>query len=337
VSYQVVTPIIAILCCPHVVPVDHLTFRHKAIKMVAKKDLTDRRLKALKAAQPGRRRIVWDAAVPGMGIRVTDKAPPDRKGSFVLVARYPGSKNPAPRRLGDYPAMSLATARERARQWRELLRRGIDPSAAEERQRREEELRQTDTFRAAWSEYKAEHLDKLRTGKNIDATIRRLAMPRFGRMPLTDIRARDGRELIREVAKDAPIEANRLRSYLHHFFGWCVELEKIDDSPFASIRRPTKETKRDRVLTDVEIRAFWRACDRLGAFGRAFKLMLVVGQRRSEIGSLAWAEIDRRADVWRLPRERTKAAREHEVWLSPLAMEMRAARRLVKQRPRSIG
>ena len=46
-------------------------------------------------------------------------------------------------------------------------------------------------------------------------------------------------------------------------------------------------------MNDWEIRAFWQACDEMGAFGRAFRFMLATGQRRSEVGAATWGEIDR--------------------------------------------
>ena len=58
--------------------------------MQAKKPLTDRAIRALPSAEKGKRRLVWDALVPGLAVRVTDKG----QRSFVLVTRYPGSQNP---------------------------------------------------------------------------------------------------------------------------------------------------------------------------------------------------------------------------------------------------
>ena len=55
--------------------------------------LNDRGLKALKPAAPGKRRVVQDAVVPGLAVKVTDRG----HKSFVLIKRYPGSRNPAPR------------------------------------------------------------------------------------------------------------------------------------------------------------------------------------------------------------------------------------------------
>ena len=71
--------------------------------MVPKRDFTDRFLKALRPAEPGKRAIVYDAQIPGFGMRITDRSSADNKGAFVLVTRFPGSTNPAPRRIGDYP------------------------------------------------------------------------------------------------------------------------------------------------------------------------------------------------------------------------------------------
>ncbi len=60
--------------------------------------LTDNKVKNLKPAPAGKRYDIMDAAVPGFGIRVTDKG----VKTFVLVARYPGSSNPTRRALGEY-------------------------------------------------------------------------------------------------------------------------------------------------------------------------------------------------------------------------------------------
>jgi hypothetical protein len=79
-----------------------------------------------------------DSDVPGFGVRVSEFG----QKSFILIARYPGSPNPTRRALGEYPSLSLGEARERAKDWRGLIRKGIDPKAEEARLKRLE-------FRAA--------------------------------------------------------------------------------------------------------------------------------------------------------------------------------------------
>ncbi len=111
-------------------------------------------------------------------------------------------------------------------------------------------------------------------------------------------------------------------AYLKTFFRWCVDRDAIEDSPAQSVRRPSRETRRDRVLTDAELRAFWKATGSMGVYGRAFRFMLVTGQRRTEVGEARWSEIDYKTKTWTLPQERTKASRSHEVPMSDLASQI---------------
>ena len=70
-------------------------------------------MRSLKPAAPGKRYIEYDGQVPHFGVRVTDRCADECKGSFVLVTRFPGSKNPTAREIGNYPAMSLVKRRKR--------------------------------------------------------------------------------------------------------------------------------------------------------------------------------------------------------------------------------
>jgi len=287
--------------------------------MVSKRDFTDRFLRAIKRAESGKRYIVYDAQIPGFGIRVTDKSTMECKGAFVLVSRFPGSTNPVPRRIGDYPAMPLARAREIAREWRADLERGIDPKIREAERRRAEERRRADTFGACFEAFAADHLVTLRTGKLFEAAVRKHVFPKWADRPISEIRRAEINGLVKSLRRSSPIAANRLLANLKKFFSWAVDQELLEGSPAAAVKRPAKEVKRDRVLTESEIRAIWHACNELGAFGRAFKLMLLTGQRRNEVGHMSWAEIDAKQRTWVLPRSRTKADRAHEVPLSNLA------------------
>jgi integrase len=290
--------------------------------MSAKRDFTDRFLKAIKPAPSCKRVVHFDAVVPQFGIRVSDKSTKENIGAFVLVARFPGSANPTPRRIGDYPAMSLAAARAIAREWRDDIARGVDPKVKQAEERRAEERRRADTFAAAFDAYAGERLSRLRTGDEVKRAVERHAFPKWRATPMRDIRRADVKALIREVHGAAPYASNRLLAYLKTFFDWATDEELIETSPAAPVKRMAEEEKRDRVLSEREIAAFWRACEQAGAFGRAFRFMLATGQRRAEVGGATWAEIDRSKKLWTLPRERTKADRAHEAPLSDVALEI---------------
>ena len=218
-----------------------------------KRDLTDRAIRALKPAAPGKRYIEPDAQVAGFGVRVTENG----HKTFVLVARYGGATQPAPRRIGDYPTVELAEARRIAREWREDIRKGIDPRDKAEAARRDTEAakraaerQQANTFRAGFETFKQEHLATLRTGAVVAAAIENHVMDALGDRPLGEITRAEGNEVVRSIAiaKRSPTSARRVKSYLHKFGRWCEEDGRIEDSPFASLKRFGKEQARDRVL-----------------------------------------------------------------------------------------
>ena len=125
------------------------------------------------------------------------------------------------------------------------------------------------------------------------------------------------------VERGAPIQANRLVAALRRFFGWAVERGLLDASPIASLKPPSAEAHRDRVLSDEELRAIWLAADEMGyPFGRAVQLMILTGQRRSEVLEAEWREFDLERGLWSIPRERAKNGSGHVVPLIASVIEL---------------
>ncbi len=77
-----------------------------------------------------------------------------------------------------------------------------------------------------------------------------------------------------------------------------------------------KAGSRERVLTNAELAALWRALP-ADHFGDIVRLLILTGQRREEIGGLRWSEVDLDRGLIVLPPERTKNKRTHELPLSP--------------------
>jgi integrase len=77
------------------------------------------------------------------------------------------------------------------------------------------------------------------------------------------------------------------------------------------------------LLSDDEVRAFWRACGEVGfPFGPLGKLLLLTGQRLREVAEMTAGEIDLDQRLWTLPRERSKNDEAHAVPLSDAALEV---------------
>ena len=98
-------------------------------------------------------------------------------------------------------------------------------------------------------------------------------------------------------------------------------------NPIANMNR-REERPRERVLSNDELRAIWNAAGN-DTYGVIIKLLILTGQRRSEIAELRWAEVDLERRALNLSTERTKNKRQHVVPLAPTALA------LLRGRPRT--
>ena len=100
------------------------------------------------------------------------------------------------------------------------------------------------------------------------------------------------------------------------FFNWAIP-RYLSTSPCIGIKAEP-QASRSRVLTDDEIKALWPHCE--GTFGTIFKLLLLTGQRKTEIGLLKSEYI--KGDQVTLPPAIVKNKREHTFPLGPLAQSL---------------
>jgi Arm DNA-binding domain/Phage integrase central domain len=227
---------------------------------MAKEKLTDLKVKALKPAPAGRRYEVLDAVVPGLGVRVTDKG----QRTFVLIARYPGSRNPTRRALGEYPKITLEKARDKARQWLELLAQGIDPRQVENEAKEAARVRRAHTFGVVAESYIEKRLRKQRQGRATEREIRKELISRWQDRPITSITKADVIAMVEEIAARAPRQAHNMFGRLCTLMNWAVERDVygLAVSPCDRVR-PSRligpKAIRQRVLDDDELRALWDA------------------------------------------------------------------------------
>jgi integrase len=120
------------------------------------------------------------------------------------------------------------------------------------------------------------------------------------------------------------IAANNLRRSIRHVFRWAHQHDLIDSNPAEGVAKPQpRTTSRDRCLDTEEIKAFWSACDAVGwPTGPIFKLLLLTGQRESEVGKMERGELKLKERLWEIPGPRTKNRKRHTVHLSDLAIEI---------------
>lgn len=299
-------------------------------------NLTDRFIKAQKAASPGSRNDFWDALVPGLGLRVTDQG----NKSFVLLARYPlRPLNPTRRSLGTYGRITLEEARLKAREWLSLIGRGIDPTIEERRQRAAVRLQQANTFDVVAAAFLDRCAAKLAKAGEARAIMAKEFLPRWQGRLVTEITPKEVAEAIRAIAeRGAPYQAYNAFGWLRRFYNWAINSGEhgVEVSPLARLSARdiigVAKEPRSRVLSDLEIRALWGGSERLGyPFGPIFQLLLVTGQREREVSDASWDEFDFKNRLWTIPKGRMKSDRAHEVPLSDAAVK------LLKALPRFDG
>jgi integrase len=186
--------------------------------------------------------------------------------------------------LGSYPMLPLLAARTVARKaLGEVAIRG-GPGGSQARRR---------LYRGGRGGYRERHLPSLRPGTRVHAERELgLMLAAWAGRPLKSIIRADVPARIDDARSRGPAAANIVRNRLSAFLQWCVENDMIDTNPAAGIRRPSKYKPRKRVLLDAELAAVWDAADKVsGRVGAFVKLLILTGCRKSEIGSLKWAEI----------------------------------------------
>lgn len=301
--------------------------------------LTDAGVQRLKAP-PGQRVDYFDAAFPGLALRVTGATDqrPDRR-TWTLFYRHGGKQRRLTFEPG-YPALGLADARQEATKAQIKIRDGVDP--AEERAKaKEAAARAPDTIANVVDLFMKRHLEaKRRAPRYIEGTRRNFdnhVLPRWGDRDIKNITRRDVTELLDSVMDEGtkgrdkdgkwrivpggPISANRTLAAIRALFNFALRRGIIEATPAALVERPGEETRRERTLIHDEVRAVWSAAQSMGyPFGTFFQLALITGQRRDEVAAMRWADLDLDEGVWTLPAEVTKAGRTHVVPLAPLAV-----------------
>lgn len=121
--------------------------------------------------------------------------------------------------------------------------------------------------------------------------------------------------------------ADRVKIALSGYFNFLTDEELTFGNPMRGLKNRDRNDGRERFLSLPEIKVLWEATEPAphnpvpADFCRIVRLLLLTGQRRNEIGRLAWNELDRAGPQVSLPRERCKNRRAHDFPLSDLALE----------------
>jgi integrase len=288
-----------------------------------RKQLTEAMIEKLRPPATGRLEI-FDSIVPGLAVRVTTSG----AKSFVVRGRIRGRPDPIRVTLCQTRETKLSAAREAASDVLRACRAGNDPREMQKATMESAERQRRDTFATVAEDFISQHVGKLRSKARTEAEIRRYLIAPWGNRHISTITTEDVGKRIRQIVEEGkPQMARLVLAHAKRRFRWaaapgrswinvnhpCLTLSAKKDFDIIA-------TPRQVALSSEHLRLIWTAAETLGPpFGPFFWMLLLSGQRRSEVAEMRWGELDLdREQVWNIPAERMKAKRPHEVPLTPL-------------------
>jgi len=262
--------------------------------------------------------FLWDDEVRGFGLRVTTAG----AKSYVFQYRLGGREAKSRRfTIGKHGSpWTPDTARKRAKELAEDVRRGIDPvDSSRERRRQAVDL----AFSSYVELFNEAYLEKRWARSSLGhGILKREAVPVLGRKPLPKISRADINAVYDRLV-DRPAVARLAHATMRKLFRWALSRGDIDRSPLEGVEAPPAVESRDRVMNDDELALAWQSAEDIGSpFLGFYRLLILTGQRREEVAGLHWAELDRATMTWTLPGERAKNRETHIVPLSELARDV---------------
>lgn len=280
-----------------------------------KQKLTDRLITSIKPPEAGQDDY-FDVPAWGFSLRV------GKSGSKTFSLHYRHGGKVKRLKLGRYPALSLAQAREMAQEALQEVAKGNDPQNL--KRERQAAQAQRITFGELVEQFKTRYIErnlKPSTRGDYIGYLDREFLPIWKDRPADGVMKEDILKVLKEMAdrKKNVRGPDYARAIIRKLFKWATDNCLIKVFPAADIPRQGKIVKRKRRLRDDEIKKFWQATEKLGyPFGPFFQILLLTGQRESEVAAMNKKRIVE--GVWYIGEN--KSNRENEIPLSTLTQEI---------------
>lgn len=286
--------------------------------------------------------MLTDLALRNLKPRATLYKVADRDGMYVAILptgsisfrydyRINGRRETLTIGRYGFAGISLAAAREKLLDARQLVRDGISPALQKRREKARGPETKTFSDHAIQWLYGATMADSTRSMRK--SVLDRDILPIFSKRLLREVRVEDLRALCMRVKeRGAPATAIHVRDIVKQIYGYAnLHGEKVSN-PADELGPGSIATfvPKDRVLSQLEIQLMHQQLDRVPTYPAirlALRLILLTLVRKSELIEATWNEVDFEAAVWTIPKARMKGRRAHNVYLSSQALDIMIALR----------
>ena len=240
--------------------------------------------------------------------------------------------------LGGFPDVTLTGAREKAREYREMIERGIDP--IEQRQAARQSLiveqGKSLTFDDAARQFLAVKSREFKNPKHVQQwtnTLSTYASPILGKMAVSAIELPHIVQVLEPIWHTKTETAGRVRGRIEKVLAWATvsgfrtgeNPARLKDNVDLALGKPSKikKAKHFTALPYAELPEFMAELrQRPAVSARALEFAILTAARSGEVRGATWEEIDLDAAIWTIPAERMKAGKPHKVPLCPAAVEI---------------
>lgn len=256
----------------------------------------------------------------GLYLRVTPT------GSRIWLFDYyrPLTKKRANMAFGPYPAVSLAQARQKRDEARTLLAQGIDPREWEQQQAEQARAITEHTFRAIaerWFELKKPSVSA-NYAEDLWRSLDLYLFPVIGNLPIAEVKAQTAIKAIEPIAASGKLETvRRLTQRVNEIMTYAVNSGLIDANPCSGISKVFQKPEKNHMPT-LTPNQLPELMNKLAKANISLQTRLLIEWslhtlvRPSEAAGASWKEIDLEHKLWRIPAERMKKRRPHNIPLT---------------------
>lgn len=248
--------------------------------------------------------------------------------------------------LGGFPDVTLAQAKEKAREMRDKIKEGIDPIEHSKAVKRALKVAQMAniTFTEAMIQYiemKAKEFKNPRQRQQWENSLSTYAVPHIGATPVREIDLHHIKAVLDPIWEEKTETANRVRARMENILGWCaVHGYRSNENParwqgFLDEVYPSPEKIKKRghyaALPVAQLPGFMKALrKRTGTAARALEFLILTASRTNEVigdkrigkPGITWQEIDLNRKLWTVPADRMKSQKQHRVPLTDAAVTL---------------
>ena len=266
----------------------------------------------------------------GLRLRIT------KTGKKSWIFRYRLFGKTKDMGLGSFPQISLANARKKRDQQKELVLQELDPIFEKNKIKIDLIKKEAMTFKIAASNYIETFKDQWTNKKHSQQwvnTLKRYVYPHIGNYPVSKIKNIDVLKILKPIWSTKNETATRVRQRIEKVLNWSITLGYRDHPNPAALNgnleyllpksSAIRSVQHHRSLPYENLPEFVSDLKKTNLYSaKALLFLILTASRTSEVIAAEWDEFNFKLKIWNIPENRIKIRNKHSVTLNESALEL---------------